>query len=59
MKKQFDFDTRIERLKKDLQRNAIRHANLLEHLRPEKIEPWTEAETDDTERYRSALSFKD
>ena len=59
MKKQFDFDTRIERLKKDLQRNAIRHANLLEHLRPDFPEPWTEAETEDTERYRSALSFKD
>ena len=59
MKKQFDFDTRIERLKKDLQRNALRHANLLEHLRPDSPDAWTEAETADTERYRSALSFKD
>ena len=57
--KQISFDDRIERVKKDLQRTATRHANLLEHLRPEKIEAWTDAETEDRECYRSALSFKD
>ena len=59
MKKQISFDDRIERVKKDLQRTATRHANLLEHLRPKTVEAWTEAETEDTECYRSALSFKD
>ena len=59
MKKQFDFDDRIERVKKDLQRNAIRHANLLEHLRPEKIEAWTEVEIEDTGYHLSQLSFED
>ena len=58
MKKQIDFDSRINRLKEELQKNAIKHANLLEYLRPDVPEAWTEAETEDKECYRSALSFK-
>ena len=59
MKKQVDFDTRINELKKDLQKTANRHARLLEHLRPDFPEAWTEAETEDKGCYQSALSFKD
>ena len=52
------FDDRIDRLKKRLEQTANRHANLLDHLRPDFPRRWTESETEDKECYRSALSFK-
>ena len=44
MNKQISFDDRIDRLKKDLQRTADRHANLLGHLRPNVPQAWTDEE---------------
>ena len=71
MQKQISFDDRIDRLKKDLQKTADRHANLLGHLRPNVPEAWTEKQLDapgdyaiaDSDRAlfaeRSTLDFDD
>jgi len=43
------FDDRINCLHKRLKQMAIRHADLLDHLRPEHPRAWTEEEMGETE----------
>lgn len=54
MQKQISFDDRIDRLKKDLQRTADRHANLLGHLRPKVPEAWTDKQLEAPGNYAIA-----
>lgn len=52
------FNRRILALKTSLEQTADTHGKLMEDLRSEPLELWTESETRDEERHRSALSFK-
>ena len=54
MKNQISFDQRIDILKKNLQRTADRHANLLGHLRPNAPEAWTDKQLDAPGNYAIA-----
>lgn len=52
------FNRRISALKTCLEQTADTHGKLMDDLRIVSSVAWTEEETRDEERHRSALSFK-
>ena len=52
------FNRRILALRTSLENTADTHGKLMDDLRIVSPDAWTEAETKDEERHRSALSFK-
>lgn len=52
------FNRRISALKMSLEQTSDTHGKLMDDLRIVSPDAWTERETRDEERHRSALSFK-